>query len=151
MGILLQEPELNADKSVLGNVEEGVADTKAMLARFEQVSIEMADPDANFDALMAEMGSLQEELDRRNAWDLDAQLEQAMDALPEGGLSDPVVSRFGVHLIEVDQRREVPVDPRVLREQARNVLRGEKFESAYAEWVRELRSRAYVELRDAPL
>ena len=79
------------------------------------------------------------------------EFEQAMDALPEGGLSDPVVSRFGVHLIEVDQRREVPVDPRVLREQARNVLRGEKFESAYAEWVRELRSRAYVELRDAPL
>ena len=79
------------------------------------------------------------------------EFEQAMDALPEGGLSDPVVSRFGVHLIEVVQRREVPVDPRVLREQARNVLRGEKFESAYAEWVRELRSRAYVELRDAPL
>jgi peptidyl-prolyl cis-trans isomerase SurA len=79
------------------------------------------------------------------------EFEQAMDALPVGGLSDPVVSRFGVHLIEVVQRREVPVDPRVLREQARNVLRGEKFESAYAEWVRELRSRAYVELRDAPL
>lgn len=79
------------------------------------------------------------------------EFEQAMDALPEGGLSDPVVSRFGVHLIEVVQRREVPVDPRVLREQARNVLRGEKFEAAYAEWVRELRSRAYVELRDAPL
>jgi parvulin-like peptidyl-prolyl isomerase len=56
-----------------------------------------------------------------------------------------------VHLIEVVERREVPVDPRVLREQARNILRGQKFESAYAEWVRELRSRAYVELRDAPL
>lgn len=79
------------------------------------------------------------------------EFEQAMDALPVGGLSDPVISRFGVHLIEVVERREVPVDPRVLREQARNILRGQKFESAYAEWVRELRSRAYVELRDAPL
>lgn len=79
------------------------------------------------------------------------EFEQAMDALPVGGLSDPVVSRFGVHLIEVVERREAPVDPRVLREQARNVLRGQKFESAYVEWVRELRARAYVELRDAPL
>ena len=81
VGILLQEPELDPEKTVLGNVEDGVADTKQMLARFEQVSAEMADPDADFDALMAEMGTLQEELDRRNAWDLDAQLEQAMDAL----------------------------------------------------------------------
>ncbi|MDQ1247385.1 MAG: hypothetical protein QG597_1755, partial [Actinomycetota bacterium] len=81
VGILLQEPELNPDKSVLGNVEEGVAETKAMLARFDAISAEMADPDADFDALMAEMGTLQEELDRRQAWDVDAQLEQAMDAL----------------------------------------------------------------------
>ncbi len=81
VGILLQEPELNPDKSVLGNVEEGVAQTKAMLDRFNAISAEMADPDADFDALMAEMGKLQEELDRREAWDIDAQLEQAMDAL----------------------------------------------------------------------
>jgi ATP-binding cassette ChvD family protein len=81
VGILLQEPELNPDKSVLGNVEEGVAETKAMLARFDAISAEMAEPDADFDALMAEMGTLQEELDRRGAWDIDAQLEQAMDAL----------------------------------------------------------------------
>ena len=81
VGILLQEPELDPDKTVLGNVEDGVAETKQMLARFEEISAEMADPDADFDALMTEMGKLQEELDRRNAWDLDAQLEQAMDAL----------------------------------------------------------------------
>ncbi|MFM2438315.1 MAG: hypothetical protein RLZ55_1134 [Actinomycetota bacterium] len=81
VGILLQEPELDPDKSVLGNVQDGVAETKAMMARFEAISAEMADPDADFDKLMAEMGTLQEELDRRNAWDLDAQLEQAMDAL----------------------------------------------------------------------
>ena len=81
VGILLQEPELDPDKTVLGNVEDGVADTKAMLARFEQVSEALADPDADFDKLLAEMGDLQELLDHRNAWDLDAQLEQAMDAL----------------------------------------------------------------------
>ena len=94
VGILLQEPELNPDKSVLGNVEEGVADTKAMLARFNAVSAEMAEPDADFDALLAEMGTLQEELDRRNAWDLDAQLEQAMDALrcPAGDADVTVLS-----------------------------------------------------------
>lgn len=81
VGILLQEPDLDPDKDVLGNVEEGVAETKAMLDRFNQISAELADPDADYDALLAEMGTLQEQLDHRNAWDLDAQLEQAMDAL----------------------------------------------------------------------
>ncbi|MEI8083707.1 MAG: ATP-binding cassette domain-containing protein, partial [Actinomycetes bacterium] len=81
VGILLQEPELDPDKTVLGNVEDGVAETKAMLARFEQISEALADPDADFDKLLVEMGDLQEQLDHRNAWDLDAQLEQAMDAL----------------------------------------------------------------------
>ncbi len=81
VGFLEQEPVLNEDKNVLGNVEEGVADTKAMLDRFNAVSEALADPDADYDKLLAEMGSLQEQLDHRNAWDLDAQLEQAMDAL----------------------------------------------------------------------
>ncbi|MGB2969746.1 MAG: energy-dependent translational throttle protein EttA, partial [Candidatus Nanopelagicales bacterium] len=81
VGILLQEPELDPDKTVLGNVEEGVAETKAMMARFNEISAELADPEADYDKLLAEMGTLQEQLDHRNAWDLDAQLEQAMDAL----------------------------------------------------------------------
>ncbi len=81
VGILLQEPELDPEKSVLGNVEDGVAETKAMMARYDAISAELAEPDADYDSLLAEMGTLQEELDRRNAWDLDAQLEQAMDAL----------------------------------------------------------------------
>ena len=58
VGILLQEPELDPEKSVLGNVEDGVAGTKAMLARFNEIGLEMAEPDADFDALMAEMGKL---------------------------------------------------------------------------------------------
>ena len=81
VGILLQEPPLNEEKTVLGNVEEGVGEIKAKLDRYNAISEEMANPDADFDALMAEMGQLQEEIDHADAWDLDAQLEQAMDAL----------------------------------------------------------------------
>ena len=81
VGILLQEPPLNEDKTVLGNVEEGVAEIKCKLDRYNEISAAMADPDADFDALMEEMGALQTEIDAANAWDLDSQLEQAMDAL----------------------------------------------------------------------
>ena len=81
VGILLQEPPLNDEKNVLENVQEGVAETMALMARFNAVSEEMADPNADYDKLLAEMGNLQEQLDHRNAWDLDSQLEQAMDAL----------------------------------------------------------------------
>ena len=81
VGILLQEPVLDETKTVLENVQEGVAETIGLLNRFNAVSEEMANPDADYDKLLAEMGTLQEQLDHRNAWDLDSQLEQAMDAL----------------------------------------------------------------------
>ena len=81
VGILLQEPELDPGKTVLENVQEGVAGIMAKVDRFNEISALMAEPDADFDALMAEMGTLQEEIDHKNAWDLDSQLEQAMDAL----------------------------------------------------------------------
>ncbi len=81
VGILLQEPPLNESKTVLGNVEEGAGEIKAKLDRYNQISEEMAEPDADYDALLAEMGTLQEDIDHADAWDLDAQLEQAMDAL----------------------------------------------------------------------
>ncbi|QOR71965.1 energy-dependent translational throttle protein EttA [Ruania alkalisoli] len=81
VGILLQEPPLNEEKTVLGNVEEGMGAIKAKLDRFNEIGNLMAEPDADFDALMAEMGSLQAEIDAADAWDLDSQLEQAMDAL----------------------------------------------------------------------
>ena len=81
VGILLQEPPLNEDKTVLGNVEEGVGEIKSKLDRYNEISEEMASPDADFDALMEEMGKLQEAIDAADAWDLDSQLEQAMDAL----------------------------------------------------------------------
>ena len=81
VGILMQEPELNEEKTVLGNVEEGLGEIKVKLDRFNAISAAMGEPDADFDALMAEMGELQEALDHADAWDLDSQLEQAMDAL----------------------------------------------------------------------
>jgi ATP-binding cassette ChvD family protein len=81
VGILLQEPPLTEGKTVLENVEEGVADVKALQARMDELGVAMGEPDADFDTLMAEMGEVQTELDLRNAWDIDSQLEQAMDAL----------------------------------------------------------------------
>ena len=78
------------------------------------------------------------------------EFESTMNALPIGGLSDPVISRFGVHLIQVTERRETELDTRQQREQARNVLRERKFEDAYTDWLSELRARAYIEMREAP-
>ncbi len=81
VGILLQEPPLDENLTVLGNVELAVKATKDKLDRFNEISALMAEPDADFDALLAEMGTLQEQIDHLDAWDLDSQLEQAMDAL----------------------------------------------------------------------
>lgn len=81
VGILMQEPELDDDLTVKENVEQGVGPLKAKLDRFNEISAQMADPDADFDALMEEMGTLQTEIDAADGWDVDSQLEQAMDAL----------------------------------------------------------------------
>ena len=78
------------------------------------------------------------------------EFEAAMNALPVGGLSAPVVSRFGVHLIQVLERRKVVLDIKQLREQARNALREQRFEQVYLDWTKELRSRAYIEFREPP-
>ncbi|WP_374946666.1 energy-dependent translational throttle protein EttA [Agreia sp.] len=89
VGILMQEPELDESKTVLENVQEGVGPIKQKVDRFNEIGLAMAEPDADFDALLAEMGTLQEEIDAADAWDLDSQLEQAMDALrtPPGDYS----------------------------------------------------------------
>ncbi|CAG7843905.1 Energy-dependent translational throttle protein EttA [Pseudoclavibacter triregionum] len=81
VGILMQEPELDETKTVLENVQLGVGELHGKVQRFNEISAEMAEPDADFDALMEEMGKLQEEIDAADAWDLDSQLEQAMEAL----------------------------------------------------------------------
>ena len=78
------------------------------------------------------------------------EFEDTLNKLDPGGISEPLVSRFGVHLIQVLERRAIELDLKQQREQARNVLREQKFESAYLDWVRDLRGRAYVELREPP-
>ncbi|HIY82388.1 energy-dependent translational throttle protein EttA [Rubneribacter sp.] len=81
VGILQQEPPLDEDKTVLENIQVAFADVLAKVERFNAIGAEMADPDADYDALMAEMGELQDAIDAANGWDLDSQLSQAMDAL----------------------------------------------------------------------
>ncbi len=95
VGILMQEPPLNEEKTVLGNVEEAVAELKGKIDRFNEISAELANPDADYDTLLAEMGTLQEQIDAADGWDLDNQLEQAMDALrcPPG--DEPVTHLSG--------------------------------------------------------
>jgi len=90
VGILLQEPPLTEGKTVLENVEEAVAPIKVKLDRFNAISAELAEPDADYDSLLAEMGDLQTDLDHANAWDLDARLQQAMDALRCPPADEPV-------------------------------------------------------------
>ena len=77
------------------------------------------------------------------------EFEAALEGLRPGEVSQPVVSRFGVHLIELIERREAKLTPREQREVAREAVRQKKMEEAYATWVREQRARAYVEYRDA--
>ena len=81
VGMLQQEPPLSEGKTVLENVEEAVGEIKGKLDRYNEISEELADPDADYDTLLAEMGDLQTDLDHANAWDLDSRLDQAMDAL----------------------------------------------------------------------
>ncbi|MGA9119707.1 MAG: energy-dependent translational throttle protein EttA [Bacteroidota bacterium] len=93
-GYLPQEPELDHSKTVKEVVEEGVRETVDLLRKFEAVSAMMGEPDADFDTLLERQGKLQEEIDRKNAWDLDSRLEQAMDALrcPPGDTPVSVIS-----------------------------------------------------------
>ncbi|MGY1729017.1 energy-dependent translational throttle protein EttA [Geodermatophilus sp. SYSU D01062] len=94
VGILLQEPPLNEELDVRGNVEEAVKPLRDALTRFEEVSAAMGEPDADFDALLAEQGELMEVIEQHDGWELDARIEQAMDALrcPPGDADVSVLS-----------------------------------------------------------
>src|SRR4051795_1964924 len=81
VGLLEQEPDLDPEKDVRGNVEDGVRELRDLLDRFEAVSARFAEPDADFDALLEEQAKVQEEIDRRDGWTLDSTLDRAMDAL----------------------------------------------------------------------
>lgn len=78
------------------------------------------------------------------------EFEKAIADVPVGGIADPFVTRFGAHLVQVEERRTVEIDLKQQREQARNVLREQKFGEAYAEWTRDLRARSYIEMREPP-
>ncbi|MCC6099074.1 MAG: energy-dependent translational throttle protein EttA [Olsenella sp.] len=95
VGILLQEPPLDEDKTVGENIREAFGDVLAKVDRFNKIGEEMADPDADYDALMAEMGRLQDEIDAANGWDVDSQLSQAMDALQCPDPDEPVTHLSG--------------------------------------------------------
>ena len=101
VGILQQEPPLDEDKTVIENIEQAFGEVKAKIDRFNKIGEEMAAPDADFDALMAEMGELQDAIDAANGWDLDSQLSQAMDALQ---CPDPDMS---VNVLSGGERRRV--------------------------------------------
>ncbi|HJF15246.1 MAG TPA: energy-dependent translational throttle protein EttA [Enteractinococcus helveticum] len=95
VGILLQEPPLTEDKTVLENVQEGVGEVYQQLQRFNEISAEMAEPDADFEALMDEMGKLQEAIDAADGWDIDSQIGQAMEALQLPPGDEPVTHLSG--------------------------------------------------------
>src|SRR4029077_14539433 len=86
VGLLEQEPELDAKKTVREKVEDGVREVRDLLDRFNAISAQFSEPDADFDALLAEQATVQDQIDRRGAWELDSELDHAMDALrcPEG-------------------------------------------------------------------
>ena len=95
VGILLQEPPLDESKTVIENVRDGVREIYNKIERFNEISAQMADPDADFDSLLAEMGKLQEDIDAADAWDIDSQLEQALDALRCPPSDSPVTHLSG--------------------------------------------------------
>ena len=101
VGILQQEPPLDEDKTVIENVRLAYGDIQAKVDRFNQISVEMCDPDCDMDALMAEMGRLQDEIDTADGWDIDSKLGQAMDALQ---LPD---SDMPVNILSGGERRRV--------------------------------------------
>ena len=138
--LLRPSPQLSADVArqrlldMRAQIERGSASFEALARQFSE------------DGSAAQGG----DLGWVNPGSFVPEFEEAMNRLPIGGLSQPVTSRFGIHLIEVVDRREATLDAKQLREQARLALREQKFEEAYLEWAKDLRSRAYVEMRDPP-
>jgi peptidyl-prolyl cis-trans isomerase SurA len=127
----------------------------AAIARLAEMKLQIAAGQANFAQLArenSEDGSAAQggDLGWASPGQFVPEFDEAMKNLEPEQISDPVVSRFGVHLIQVVERRQQPVDRKQQREIARNVLRERKFDTAYQEWAREVRARAYVERREAP-
>ncbi len=132
------------------------AQATAVSRRLDGLRQQIERGDKKFDDVAREIS---EDGSASNGGDLDwtspgqfvPEFEEAMNRLALGGISAPVVSRFGVHLIQVLERRSVTPDPKTVRDQARTALRESKYEQAYADWAKELRLRAYIEMREPPL
>ena len=132
------------------------AQASAVTRRMEDLRRQIERGDKAFDAVardISEDGSAAAggDLGWANPGQFVPEFEEAMNKLAINAISAPVVSRFGVHLIQVTERRSVSPDPKEIREQARNSLRETKYEAAYVDWTKELRLRAYVEMREPPL
>jgi peptidyl-prolyl cis-trans isomerase SurA len=135
-------PDVKKDQAVvLRRMQELKQKIERGAQTFEQVARELSE-----DASAAQGG----DLGWSSAGAFVPEFEQAMNTLPLKTVSAPVITRFGVHLLEVVQRREQTLDAKAQRERAMAALREQKFEAAAAQWLSELRSRAYIELRDAP-
>lgn len=131
-------------------------DQAAIMQKLAEMKAQIVSGAATFDALAkenSEDGSAAQGGDL--GWTMPGtfvpEFDDAMAALSIGEVSDPVISRFGIHLIQVLERRQAALDVAQEREQARNLLREKKFGEAYAEWTRELRQRSYIEMREPPL
>ena len=128
---------------------------EAAIARLQELRQRIASGAARFEELARQVSqdgsaSAGGELGWANPGMFVPEFEQVMNRLAPGQLSEPLVSRFGVHLIQVQERRQVPLSAREQREWVRNLLREQKAEEAYETWVRELRARAYIEYREPP-
>lgn len=136
--LLRPSPQLTAEVAAR-RLSEMKRQIEAGQATFEQLA------KANSEDGSAEAGG---DLGWMGAGGFVPEFEEAMNALPLNGISGPVMSRFGIHLIQVLERRSVEIDPKQLREQARNALREQRYEAAYQEWVQDLRTKAFVEVRE---
>ena len=140
--ILLRPGDKLTQQAAIDRLAEYKRQIESGRARFEQLAREHSQ-----DGSAAQGGDL--------GWAAPGQFvpefEQALVRLEPGNISAPLVSRFGVHLIQLIERRQAPVDARQVRETARNALREQKMDQAYGDWSREVRSRAYVEMREPPL
>ena len=128
---------------------------EAAVARLQELRQRIASGSARFEELARQVSqdgsaSAGGDLGWANPGMFVPEFEQVMNRLAPGQLSEPLVSRFGVHLIQVQERRQVPLSAREQREWVRNLLREQKAEQAYETWVRELRARAYIEYREPP-
>lgn len=137
--ILLRPSEQLSPEQAARRLSEFKRQIEAGRASFEQLA-----------RLNSEDGSAQEggDLGWVSPGGFVPEFEEAMDALPLKGISNPVPSRFGIHLIQVLERRDVVLDTKQLREQARSALRERKYDEAYNEWMKELRARAFIETRE---